>query len=300
MQDLLGQVGVVADSDAAILVEGETGTGKEMVAETIHYNSRRRSGPFVAVSCVTLKDTIIESELFGHEKGAFSGAVRARPGRFELAHKGTIFLDDIDDVPLAVQPKLLRVLQNREFERVGGERGMAVDVRLIAATKRNLAALVEQKLFREDLYYRLNTIVLHLPPLRERKDDIPLFVEHFIRRYDRRPGRRFSSEALALLREYGWPGNVRELEHLVEAAVVLAREDEIQPAHLPKDFLRKIAAGGGVSSRGLKGDLAQIERETVTKALEKFDGNVAEAARHLGIARSTLRDRLKKLGIRAK
>jgi len=297
MQELLAQVAVVADSDAAVLIVGETGTGKELVAETIHYGSSRRPGPFVPVSCVTLRDSIIESELFGHEKGAFSGAIRTKAGRFELANGGTIFLDDIDDVPVAIQPKLLRVLQNKEFERVGGERSISVDVRVIAATKKDLWALVEKDEFREDLYYRLNTITLRLPPLRELREDIPLFVAHFVRMYDKRTGRRFSPEALGLLARYDWPGNVRELEHLVEAALVLARKDEVTPADLPRDFLAKVASQATLTSRDLKGDLADIERETISKALAAADGNVARAARQLGIARSTLRDRLKKLGI---
>ena len=297
MQELLAQVAVVADSDAAVLIVGETGTGKELVAETIHYGSSRRPGPFVPVSCVTLRDSIIESELFGHEKGAFSGAIRTKAGRFELANGGTIFLDDIDDVPVAIQPKLLRVLQNKEFERVGGERSISVDVRVIAATKKDLWALVEKDEFREDLYYRLNTITLRLPPLRELREDIHLFVAHFVRMYDKRTGRRFSPEALGLLARYDWPGNVRELEHLVEAALVLARKDEVTPADLPRDFLAKVASQATLTSRDLKGDLADIERETISKALAAADGNVARAARQLGIARSTLRDRLKKLGI---
>ena len=297
MQELLAQVAVVADSDAAVLIVGETGTGKELVAETIHYGSSRRPGPFVPVSCVTLRDSIIESELFGHEKGAFSGAIRTKAGRFELANGGTIFLDDIDDVPVAIQPKLLRVLQNKEFERVGGERSISVDVRVIAATKKDLWALVEKDEFREDLYYRLNTITLRLPPLRELREDIPLFVAHFVRMYDKRTGRRFSPEALGLLARYDWPGNVRELEHLVEAALVLARKDEVTPADLPRDFLAKVASQATLTSRDLKGDLADIERETISKALAAADGNVARAARQLGIARSTLRDRLRKLGI---
>ena len=265
MQELLAQVAVVADSDAAVLIVGETGTGKELVAETIHYGSSRRPGPFVPVSCVTLRDSIIESELFGHEKGAFSGAIRTKAGRFELANGGTIFLDDIDDVPVAIQPKLLRVLQNKEFERVGGERSISVDVRVIAATKKDLWALVEKDEFREDLYYRLNTITLRLPPLRELREDIPLFVAHFVRMYDKRTGRRFSPEALGLLARYDWPGNVRELEHLVEAALVLARKDEVTPADLPRDFLAKVASQATLTSRDLKGDLADIERETISR-----------------------------------
>jgi DNA-binding NtrC family response regulator len=297
MRRLFDRILTVADSDAAVLVAGETGTGKELVAEMIHQNSPRRRMPLVKVSCVALRESLIESELFGHEKGAFSGAIRTRPGRFELADGGTIFLDDIDDVPLPVQPKLLRVLQNKEFERVGGDRPLKADVRVIAATKVDLAALAAEAKFREDLLYRLNTVTLRLPPLRERRDEIPPLVEHFVRKYDRRAGRRFSAAALQLLERYRWPGNVRELEHVVEAALVMTREEEIGPQHLPESFTEKAVLEPGAVRGGLKDELADVERDTVSSALERFGGNVSEAARHLGIARSTLRDRMKRLGL---
>jgi two-component system response regulator AtoC len=298
MRDLFERIRLVADSDAAVLVHGETGTGKELVAETIHQNSPRRSGPLIKVSCVSLSETIIESELFGHEKGAFSGAIRSNPGRFELADKGTLFLDDVDDMPLSLQPKLLRVLQSREFERVGSERTCKVDVRLIAATKMDVSKLIEQGRFREDLYYRLNTVSLTLPPLRERKDELAPLVEHFAAKYSKEEPRRFTAGALRLLKKHDWPGNVRELEHVVEAALVMTREGEIEASNLPEEFLRKVAVKADVAKMDLKGDLAEIERETINQALAKFDGNISKAAKHLNIARSTLRDRLKRLGIK--
>ena len=300
MRRLFEQICVVADSAATVLVVGETGTGKELVAETIHYSSPRRQGPLVKVSCVALRESLIESELFGHEKGAFSGAIRTRPGRFELAAGGTLFLDEVDDVPLAVQPKLLRVLQSREFERVGGERTHKADVRVVAATKQDLPKLVAQGRFREDLYYRLNTVTLRLPPLRDRKDEIPVLVDHFLKKYDRMEGREFSAPALDLLQRYPWPGNIRELEHVVEAALVMTKDRVIEPPHLPRDFLESVSLHTSPAKQALKAELAGIERETIVKALAGFKGNISHAARHLHVARGTLRDRMKKLGIKAR
>ena len=309
MRAVFEQVEAVADSDATVLVLGETGTGKEMVAEALHFHSRRRNRPLIKVSCVTLRESIIESELFGHERGAFSDAVRTKPGRFELADKGTVFLDDIDDVPLSIQPKLLRVLQSKEFERVGGERTIRADVRVIAATKKDLSVLVEEGRFRPDLYYRLRTVVISLPPLRERKEEIPALVKHFITKHDRLADRTFSRDALRLLARHDWPGNIRELEHLVEAALVLSKETEFGVSHLPKDFLSRVAVGPRFSiqdarsrirnpgSSGLDDSLAQLERQEIERSLEKFGGNVSRAAQHLKMARSTLRDRIKSLGI---
>jgi DNA-binding NtrC family response regulator len=300
MRQLFEQICVVADSDATVLVVGETGTGKELVAETIHYSSPRRQGPLIKVSCVALRESLIESELFGHEKGAFSGAIRTKPGRFELAAGGTMFLDEVDDVPPSVQPKLLRVLQNHEYERVGGERTLRADVRVVAATKQDIPQLVAQGRFREDLYYRLNTVTLRLPPLRERKDEIPLLVEHFVRKHDRLEGREFSPAALDVLRRYSWPGNIRELEHIVEAALVMTRDPVIEPPHLPHDFLETVAIRSGPAKVALRDELAGIERQTIAKALAGFGGNISRTARHLNIARGTLRDRMKRLGIKPK
>jgi DNA-binding NtrC family response regulator len=300
MRQLFEQICVVADSDATVLVVGETGTGKELLADTIHYSSPRRQGPLVKVSCVALRESLIESELFGHEKGAFSGAIRTRPGRFELAAGGTLFLDEVDDVPLSVQPKLLRVLQSHEFERVGGEKTLRADVRVVAATKQDIPRLVAQGRFREDLYYRLNTVTLRLPPLRDRKDEIPTLVEHFVRKHDRFEGREFSQGALDVLRRHAWPGNIRELEHVVEAALVMTKDRVIEPPHLPHDFLETVAIRSGPAKVALREELAGIERETIAKALADFDGNISRAARHLNMARGTLRDRMKRLGINPK
>ncbi len=300
MRQLFEQICVVADSDATVLVVGETGTGKELLADTIHYSSPRRQGPLVKVSCVALRESLIESELFGHEKGAFSGAIRTRPGRFELAAGGTLFLDEVDDVPLSVQPKLLRVLQSHEFERVGGEKTLRADVRVVAATKQDIPRLVAQGRFREDLYYRLNTVTLRLPPLRDRKDEIPTLVEHFVRKHDRFEGREFSQGALDVLCRHAWPGNIRELEHVVEAALVMTKDRVIEPPHLPHDFLETVAIRSGPAKVALREELAGIERETIAKALADFDGNISRAARHLNMARGTLRDRMKRLGINPK
>jgi Nif-specific regulatory protein len=299
MRRLFEQICVVADSDATVLVVGETGTGKELVAETIHYSSPRRQGPLVKVSCVALRESLIESELFGHERGAFSGAIRTRPGRFELAAGGTLFLDEVDDVPVSVQPKLLRVLQSHEFERVGGEKTLRADVRVVAATKQDIPRLVEEGRFRQDLYYRLNTVTLRLPPLRDRKDEIPILVEHFVRKYDRLEGREFSAGALDVLCRYSWPGNIRELEHVVEAALVMTRERIVEPSRLPHDFLEAVSIRSGPLQVALREELSAIERETIVKALAASDGNISRAAKHLKIARGTLRDRMKKLGIKA-
>ncbi|MCK5600524.1 sigma-54-dependent Fis family transcriptional regulator [Candidatus Pacearchaeota archaeon] len=300
MQELFEKISIVADSDAAVLIEGETGTGKELIAETIHYNSSRRDYTFIKLSCVTLTESIIESELFGHEKGAFSGAIKTKIGRFELAHKGTLFLDDIEDIPISIQPKLLRVLQNREFERVGGEKLIKVNVRVIAATKKSLSSLISQNEFREDLFYRLKTISIKLPPLRERKEDIPLLVAHFVNIYAKGQKRTFSPKVLSFLAKYAWPGNVRELEHFVEAVLVMNNAKEIQINHLPEDFLRKVTVQANVPINGLKKELFQIEKETIKQTLAKFEGNISKAARYLNIPRSTLRDHLKKLNIKTK
>ena len=298
MRELFEKIDIIADSDTTVLLVGETGTGKELVAETIHYNSQRREEPFVKLSCVTLTESLIESELFGHERGAFSGAIRTKPGRFELANRGTLFLDDVDDIPVSVQPKLLRVLQNKDFERVGGEKIMKVDVRVIAATKKDLSLSITQGKFREDLFYRLNTISVRLPPLRERKEDISLLVTHFVNKYCKRHERRFSPEVLSFLTKYDWPGNVRELEHVVEGILVMTRADEIQVNHLPKDLLRVITVQTNIPLSGLRKELFDLEKETIVQVLTRFDGNISKSARYLKIPRSTLRDHLKKLKIK--
>ena len=242
MQEVYRTIEQVAQSRATVLIRGESGTGKELVAKAIHFSSKRANGPFIAVSCAALPETLLESELFGHERNAFTGATTQKPGRFELAHKGTLFLDEIAEVPLPIQVKLLRVLQEREFERLGGTKTIKVDVRLIAATNKNLEEMVKAGNFREDLYYRLHVIEIHLPPLRERKDDIPLLVEHFLNRYCVENGKHlkgWTPDAMDLLMKYDWPGNVRELENAIERAVVLADDDTelLTPELLPPSIV---------------------------------------------------------------
>jgi two-component system response regulator HydG len=236
MRRVFEAIALVAPTEATALILGESGTGKELVAQAIHANSPRRAGPLITVNCAALPETLLESELFGHERGAFTGATERRLGRFELAHGGTIFLDEIGDLPPTAQTKLLRVLQSQEFERVGGTNTLKIDVRVIAATNKDLEAAVRAGQFREDLWYRLYVFPLTLPPLRERRDDIPLLTEHFLRRYAERHRRRLrglTPRALDLLMRYEWPGNVRELEHTIERAVILARGEHITPEELP-------------------------------------------------------------------
>jgi len=245
MQEVYRMIARVANSRATVLIRGESGTGKELVAKAIHYSSNRAKGPFVAVSCAALPETLLESELFGHEKNAFTGASMQKPGRFELAHHGTLFLDEIAEITPAIQVKLLRVLQEREFERLGGTKTIKVDVRLIAATNKDLEQMVKQGTFREDLYYRLQVIQIHLPPLRERKEDIPLLVTHFLDRYTKENGKQLKAptpETTDILMKYHWPGNVRELENVIERAVVLADADAewLTPDLLPASITASV------------------------------------------------------------
>jgi DNA-binding NtrC family response regulator len=304
LHDVLARVEQVAPTSSTVLLRGETGTGKEMVAHAIHINSPREDHPFVRVNCAALAPGVLESELFGHEKGAFTGALARRPGRFELADRGTLFLDECGDLPLEVQVKLLRVLQEREFERVGGSETVRVDVRVVSATHRNLEALVAEGKFREDLYYRLNVFPIHLPPLRERLDDLPKLVEHFVAKFNRTTGksvRGFDGAALTSLAQYPWPGNVRELENVVERAIILARGPEVTAAEL--DFGRRApgappaSTGGGVGGRPLQARLQDQEKSEIMAAIERAQGNIAGAARALGINRSTLYYRLRKHGL---
>ncbi|MGC8785532.1 MAG: sigma-54-dependent transcriptional regulator [Armatimonadota bacterium] len=245
MQKVYEMIGKVAASNATVLIRGESGTGKELVAKAIHRNSNRANGPFIAVSCAALPETLLESELFGHEKNAFTGATSQKPGRFELAHKGTLFLDEIAEITPAIQVKLLRVLQEHEFERLGGTKPIKVDVRLVAATNKDLEKMVQEKTFRDDLYYRLHVIEIYLPPLRERREDIPLLVEHFLKQYNRENGKQLKSvapEAMDILMNYRWPGNVRELENAIERAVVLADIDaeRLTPDLLPESITKTV------------------------------------------------------------
>ncbi|MCS7314790.1 MAG: sigma-54 dependent transcriptional regulator [Bryobacterales bacterium] len=293
----------VAPTDATVLIRGETGTGKELLAKAIHFNSARREGPFVTINCGAIPPELLESELFGHVKGAFTGAVAHKKGRIELADGGTLFLDEIGELPLPLQVKLLRLIQEREIEKLGAPGVLRVNVRIIAATHRNLEAMVEDGAFREDLYYRLAVIPLHLPPLRERAEDIPELVAHFFEASKRRYGRPRLVLPQALLPYFSawrWPGNVRELENVIERVVLLARGDEVTLHDLP-DFLRRErepldAIHLELPPEGIS--LEAVERELIRRALEKFDGNQSQAARYLDISRKTLIYRMEKYGLK--
>jgi len=294
MQGALDLARTVAPTDSTALITGETGTGKELIARAIHHWSGRSSQAFVAVNCAALAESLLESELFGHEKGAFTGAVAQRRGRFELAHGGTLFLDEVGEMSPALQAKLLRVLQDGTLERVGGTKTVTVDVRVIAATNRDLAQMLVEKSFREDLYYRLSVFPIALPPLRERPADILPLAEHILRQVSRRLGKRvagFSEEARQLLQEYPWPGNIRELQNVVERAAILCQADRIEPAHL------NLSAPSHIAAADEPRTLRDLEREAIVQALAACGGNRREAAKQLGIGLRTLYARLKEYGI---
>lgn len=307
MLEIFKLIGKVASSDATVLITGESGTGKELVAEALHRASSRNPHPLIKVSCAALPETLLETELFGHEKGSFTGALAMRKGRFETADKGTIFLDEIGEMTQATQTKLLRILQEREFERIGSNLPIKVDIRVITATNRDLAEEVEAGRFREDLYYRLNVIHIHMPPLRERREDIPALVEHFLVKYRHAPGAiptTISEEALAHLVAHDWPGNVRELENAIERAVVLSRGNPITVEHLPLTVGLHGSPGGG-SGKGngataggrLKERVSALERELIAEALERAGGNRTKAAEDLGIYRRLLYAKIKEYGL---
>lgn len=304
MRDVYRTIGRVARSDATVLITGETGTGKELVASVLHRSSSYSGGSLVKVNCAALPETLLESELFGHEKGSFTGAINQRKGRFEMANKGTIFLDEVGEMTLSTQKKLLRVLQEREFERVGGTVSVKIDTRVIAATNKVLQQEVEEGRFREDLYYRLNVISVYLPPLRDRLDDIPLLVEHFLDKHRHHAGSgpsRISQDAMRLLMEHDWPGNVRQLENVIERATVLSQGGVIAEEHIDlsgADNRRFIDIG----QRMRKGEtlaelLEDVERRAITEALTQSDGDRAAAATLLGIELDDLRERLNGLEI---
>lgn len=292
MRDVFDLIRRVSDSPTNVLITGESGTGKELVAKAIHYNSDRRDASFVAVNCAAIPEMLLESELFGHMKGAFTDAKLDKRGLFEEAQKGTLFLDEISELPLMLQAKLLRAIQEREIRRVGATRSVSVDVRIIAATNVNLAEAVKAKQFREDLYYRLNVIEVHLPPLRERKEDIPLLVEAFLRRCaetGRKGAKGMTESALALLIDYQWPGNVRELENVIERAVTLTIQDKIVPEDLPPTIQgcrgdRRVIDEAADHTRSL----SEVEQEYILRIMEKTGGNKYQAAQVLGIDRKTL------------
>jgi two-component system, NtrC family, response regulator AtoC len=332
MLEVFKLIGKVASADATVLITGESGTGKELVAEALHRASKRNPHPLVKVSCAALPETLLETELFGHEKGSFTGAMTMRKGRFETANKGTIFLDEIGEMTLGTQTKLLRILQEREFERIGSNVPIKIDIRVIAATNRNLSEEVESGKFREDLYYRLNVIHVHMPPLRERKDDIPLLVEHFLTKFRHAPDAiptSITEEALAKLVDYDWPGNVRELENAVERAIVLSRGNPITVEHLPFGDRREardrsrlaerrsrleaedgfgdageaeeaaaVAPGNGSNGSGsFKDRVSELEKQLIREALDRAGGNRTKAAEDLGIYRRLLYAKIKEYGL---
>jgi Nif-specific regulatory protein len=300
MQSVYDMIAQVAHTDTTILIRGESGTGKELVAHAIHYNSPRAAKPFIKVNCGALPETVVESELFGHEKGAFTGAIATRKGRFELAHGGTIFLDEIGDLSPMTQIKLLRVLQEKEFERVGGTVTIKSDVRVLAATNRNLESLIEDGRFREDLYYRLNVFPIHIPALRERRTDIPLLADFFIERYNKaneKAIKRISTRAIDMLMSYHWPGNVRELENCLERAVLLSSDSVIHGHQLPPSL--QTAESSGTQHMGtLQATLESVERDLLNDALKLARGNRAKAARALGISERIMGLRVSKYGIK--
>jgi len=301
MADLFETISLVAPSDATVLIRGESGTGKELVANAIHENSPRKDRPFIKVNCAALPETLLESELFGHEKGAFTGANARKKGRFALAHTGTIFLDEIAEMSAATQAKMLRVLQEQEFEPLGGTRSEKVDIRVIAATNRNIESDIEKGTFREDLYYRLNVVAVELPPLRDRKGDILLLAVFFLKKYtekNRKMIKGFTPRTADLLMRHSWPGNIRELENTVERAVILSRGDMITPGQLPEG-IRGDDDGETPGTAEHSGDqsLKDLEDRMIVRTLEETGGNRTRTAEILGISRRTLQLKLKKLGI---
>ncbi|NDC25743.1 MAG: sigma-54-dependent Fis family transcriptional regulator, partial [Proteobacteria bacterium] len=305
-QKALHLVERVAAADTTVLISGESGTGKELIAQSIHERSNRNTGPFIKINCAAIPESLLESELFGYEKGAFTGAQSTKPGRFELAHKGTLFLDEIGEMSPEMQVKLLRVLQERSFERVGGIKTIQVDVRLVAATNKDLEAEVKNGRFRSDLFYRLNVVPIHLAPLRERREDIPLLVAHFSRKLSTRLKRdnpQFSAETLELLMQFPWPGNIRQLENVVERCLIMAEGPMIHPEQLPEEILdyeeeqfieRQASLGGGLRER-VKDATRRIEKKAIEEALAETHQNVTQAARVLNLSRKGLQLKMKEL-----
>ncbi|MFH2124643.1 MAG: sigma-54 dependent transcriptional regulator [Pseudomonadota bacterium] len=299
MQELLEMISYVAATEATVLITGESGTGKELVAAELHGNSDRHGGPFVKVNCAALADTLLESELFGHEKGAFTGADRRREGKFVQADGGTLFLDEIGETTQAMQVKLLRVLQEHELQRVGGEETLKVDVRILAATNRDLASEVKAGNFREDLYYRLNVVTLAVPPLRERRGDIPLLVDYFVGKFaakNRRTVESVTPRCMELLINYDWPGNVRELENAIERGVILMRGEQLSEKSLPLPIQNQEGEGAVAAPSSLQ----EAERLLILQTLEESGGNKSEAARRLGITRKTLQNKLQRYDLNFK
>ncbi len=298
------QIAIAAPTSGWVLITGENGTGKELVARATHNLSKRRGKPFVEVNCAAIPEELIESELFGHEKGAFTGATALRKGKFDQAHEGTLFLDEIGDMSLKTQAKILRILQERKFERVGGSRTIEVDVRVIAATNKDLEKEIAQGNFRQDLYYRLNVLPFHVPPLRERCKDVPLLTQHFLAHFcnqEGRPIKTMAPAALEALMNYSWPGNVRELKNLVERLVIMIQEETISPAHLPESVLENSATRAVSSSATtLKEAREQFEKDFIRQKLTEFDGNISRTAEAIEMERSNLHRKLKAFGIEYK
>lgn len=300
MQAVLALVERVAPTNATVLIGGESGVGKDLVARAIHEHSQRAAGPFVKINSTAIPETLLESELFGYEKGAFSGAMTNKPGKFELADKGTLFLDEIGDVPAAIQVKLLRVLQDREFERLGSTKTLKVDVRLVAATNRDLRAALEEGTFREDLYYRLNVVAIDIPPLREHKEDIPALAEFFLEKSARESNKKvqgITPQAMKLLMDFHWPGNVRELQNVLERAVTLSSDAMLDVRDIHIDGAARRASTDSTAALPEGMTLEQWEEEMLREALRRANGNKSQAARALGLSRNALRYRLSKMGV---
>jgi Nif-specific regulatory protein len=299
MLEIYALIDKVCNAPTTVILLGESGVGKEKVAQAIHYNSNRADKPFVKVNCAALPESLIESELFGYERGAFTGAAASRKGRFELADGGSLFLDEIGDLPLHVQTKILRVIQEKEFERIGGTETIPVDVRIITATNRNLELLMKEGKFREDLYYRLNVFPIMVPPLRERKSDIMLLADYFTEKYGKELGKnitRISTPAIDMLMSYHWPGNVRELENCIERSVILSTDGVIHSYHLPPSL--QMASDSGEGKKGtLKEMISNIEKEVIVEELKRSRGNMSKAARALGITERIMGLRVEKFGI---
>lgn len=300
MQEMFATLAMVAPTDATVLITGESGTGKELVAGALHHNSPRKNGPFIKLNCAALNDSLLESELFGHEAGAFTGATGRRKGRFELAHRGTLFLDEIGDMSLTTQAKVLRVLQDGEFERLGGSETVKTDVRLLAATHKDLQAMILTETFRQDLFFRLSVVPIHMPALRERITDIPELANFFLARYakkNRKDLKGFHPEAMNLLMCYAWPGNIRELENTIERAVILCLGEQISPHELPPHLLTGDVRSGTGKDAGETGTLRDMERVTIKNTLTSTGYNKSLTAKKLGIARQTLLNKIKEYGL---
>jgi DNA-binding NtrC family response regulator len=298
MQEIFSTVMRVAPTRATVLLAGESGVGKDLIARAIHHHSPRRERPFVKINCTALPENLMESELFGFEKGAFTGAVTAKPGKFEQADTGTVFLDEIGDVPGTIQVKLLRVLQERELERLGSNKTRQIDVRILAATNRDLRAALEEGTFREDLYYRLNVLPINIPPLRERRVDIPFLAEHFVKKLSKDTGARaqsISEEAIQKLGEYHWPGNVRELENVIERSLVLSSGERLEASDIKMDAMQRSGAASTFLPDGMT--LDEHEQAILREALRRANGNKSQAARLLGLTRNALRYRLAQMGL---